>query len=312
MNILMVGHSRAGKTSYMAGLYKEFGELNENFGLLMTDSDKRDNLIRLGQAIERGCYPSGTDIASQYQFYLQYDNESLIPFNWYDYRGGALSESSKNSADAKDLLRRMNMADALIIFLDGEKITRMTDEDLEDEYDILLWAIQNAVSKRSLDGEYYPVSFIITKGDLYSNSEPLLNSPGLNYFMPLIKNIANSENTAGMIGIVQVSTEGIYNVYSPLIFSLYYGMHHYTRTRMKSINAEIDRYNSYSPGLFDDICTFLDNLCGGNARTDRQLSIESAKKIEEEKRKIEKLNQLSTEMEEILNKLVEYNMIIKF
>ncbi len=124
MNILMVGHSRAGKTSYMAGLYKQFGDEPEGFGLWMSDSNKRDNLIRLADGIMRGYYPNGTDIASQYLFYLQYDNELLIPFNWYDYRGGALSESSKYSADAQELLRRMNSADALIVFLDGEKLLK--------------------------------------------------------------------------------------------------------------------------------------------------------------------------------------------
>lgn len=312
MNILMVGHSRAGKTSYMAGLYKQFGDKPDGFGLWMSDSNKRDNLIRLGQGIERSYYPNGTDIASQYQFYLQYDNELLIPFNWYDYRGGALSESSKYSADAQELLSRMNSADALIVFLDGEKITQMTDEDLEDEYDILLWAIQNTVSRRSLDGTYFPVSFVITKGDLYPNYGLLLNSPGLSYFMPLIKNICNSTNAAGMIGVVEVSKEGISNVFSPLIFSLYYGMHHYINARVESMNAEIEKYNSYDPGLIDDFFVGLDHLFGGDSKTDRQLAAESMERIQEENQKLETLKALSSGMEEILKNLVEHDIIIKF
>lgn len=312
MNILMVGHSRAGKTSYMAGLYKQFGDKPDGFGLWMSDSNKRDNLIRLGQGIERGYYPNGTDIASQYQFYLQYDNELLIPFNWYDYRGGALSESSKYSADAQELLSRMNSADALIVFLDGEKITQMTDEDLEDEYDILLWAIQNTVSRRSLDGTYFPVSFVITKGDLYPNYGLLLNSPGLSYFMPLIKNICNCTNAAGMIGVVEVSKEGISNVFSPLIFSLYYGMHHYINARVESMNAEIEKYNSYDPGLIDDFFVGLDHLFGGDSKTDRQLAAESMERIQEENQKLETLKALSSGMEEILKNLVEHDIIIKF
>lgn len=312
MNILMVGHSRAGKTSYMAGLYKQFGDETDGFGLWMSDSNKRANLVRLAQGIERGYYPNGTDIASEYQFYLQFDNELLIPFNWYDYRGGALSESSKYSADAQELLRRMNSADALIVFLDGEKITRMTDDDLEEEYDILLWAIQSTISKRSSDGTYFPISFIITKGDLYSTYEPLYNSSGLNYFMPLIKNISNSKNAAGMIGIVEVAKEGISNVFSPLVFSLYYGMHHYIKARIQSMNAEIDKYNSYNPGVIDDICTQLDKWLGYDVKTDRQLAAESMERINSENEKLETLKGLSSGMEEILKKLVEHNMIIRF
>lgn len=312
MNILMVGHSGAGKTSYMAGLYKQFGGETNGFGLWMSDSNKRDNLIHLAHGIERGYYPNGTDIASQYQFYLQFDNELLIPFNWYDYRGGALSESSKYSPDAQELLRRMNSADALIVFLDGAKITKMTDDDLEEEYDILLWAIQNTISKRSSDGTYFPISFIITKGDLYPYYDVLLNSPGLNYFMPLIKNISESKNAAGMIGIVEVSKIGISNVFSPLIFSLYYGMHHYIRARIECMNAEIEKYNSYDPGLIDDFFVGLDHLFGGDSKTDRQLAAESLERIQEEKQKLENLEALSSGMEEILNKFVEHNMIIKF
>ena len=33
MNILMIGHSQSGKTSYMAGLYKLYGDKAEGFGL---------------------------------------------------------------------------------------------------------------------------------------------------------------------------------------------------------------------------------------------------------------------------------------
>lgn len=310
MNILMVGHSRAGKTSYMAGLYKQYGNKTDGYGLWMSDSNKKQNLVRLAQGIDRGHYPNGTDIASQYEFYLQYDNELLIPFNWYDYRGGALSESSKYSADAQDLLRRMSSADALIVFLDGEKIIKMTDDDLEDEYDILLWAIQNTISKRYSDGTYFPISFIITKGDLYSNHDPLINSPGINYFLPIIKNISNSNNTAGMIGVVEVSKEGVSNVFSPLIFSLYYGMHHYINARIESMNAEIEKYNSYDPGIIDDICCWLDNnVFGMNSKTDRELAAESMKRIQRENQKLKTLKALSSGMEQILNKLAENDMI---
>ena len=33
MDILMIGHSRSGKTSYMAGLYKLYGDAPNGFGL---------------------------------------------------------------------------------------------------------------------------------------------------------------------------------------------------------------------------------------------------------------------------------------
>ena len=39
MNILMVGHSRSGKTSFMAGMYRYLGESTEGYGI----SAKKEN-----------------------------------------------------------------------------------------------------------------------------------------------------------------------------------------------------------------------------------------------------------------------------
>lgn len=312
MDILMIGHSRSGKTSYMAGLYKLYGDDPNGFGLWMSDSSKSQKLKHLAANIDKGIYPEGTDIASEYNFWLQYNNSLLVPFNWYDYRGGALLESTKNSKDAQLLVDRINNADALIVFLDGEKITSLTDDDLEEEYEVIMWAIQKAIHKRVNDGNYFPISFIITKGDMYSSYEPLYNSNGIDYFMPLIKSIAKSEVAAGMLGVVEVSKDGVFNVFSPLIFSLYYGMHHYINQRISTINSEIERYNNLDPGLFDDIICGLDNLFGGSAKSDRDMAIESLRKIEEEKNKLQMLDSLSDVMQEIIKILKEKNLIIGF
>lgn len=307
MKILMIGHSRSGKTSFMAGLYKLYGDDPEGFGLWMSDSSKKANLKKMGDNIARGYYPAGTDIASEYKFWLQYDNELLIPFDWYDYRGGALSETSKTSPDAQRLIEQIDIADALIVFLDGEKIVDMEDDDLEEEYDVLLWAIQKSISNRATNGSYFPISFVITKGDLYQTYEPLYTSPGLKYFMPILKNVSQSDVAAGMIGVVEVSKDGINNVFFPLIFSLYYGMHHYINERVSSINAEIDRYNNLDPGLLDDIGSFL---FGG--KPDREKAQECIQKIEKEKVQLQTLESLSEVMEKILAYCRENSLIIQF
>ena len=78
------------------------------------------------------------------------------------------------------------------------------------------------------------------------------------------------------------------------------------------MNAENEKYNSYDPGLIDDFFVGLDHLFGGDSKTDRQLAAESLESIQEEKQKLENLEALSSGMEEILNKFVEHNMIIKF
>jgi len=290
----MIGHSRSGKTSYMAGLYKLYGDDPNGFGLWMSDSSKSQKLKTLGANIDKGIYPEGTDIAAEYNFWLQYDNSLLIPFNWYDYRGGALLESSKNSKDAQALVDKINNADALIVFLDGEKITSLTDDDLEEEYEVLMWAIQKAVANRSSEGNYFPISFIITKGDLYDNYSVLIDSPGVDFFMPLLKNIKNSKNSVGMLGVVEVSQEGIFNVSAPLFFSLNYGLHHYAEERLSYINSEIKKYEDRS---------WLGKIWHSD---------DFLEKMKNEKNKLEELEALNNVLQKIVNKLKDDNKIIVF
>lgn len=308
MDILMIGHSRSGKTSYMAGLYKEFGNKEKGIGIWTSDYSKQSKLKRIADNISHGIYPTGTDIASEYDFWLQIDNRLVIPFNWYDYRGGALSESSKTSRDAQKLIEKIENADALIVFLDGEKIVEDTDEDAEDDYEILLWAIQKAVSRKRLgSGNYFPISFVITKGDLYADYSPLYDSDGLEYFTPFFKTIRDGNTVAGMISICEVAKTGVYNVFSPLLFSLYYGMPEYISKRMDAINKEIDYYNTLYPNILDDIWT---TIFGGTS--DRELARKSLQKIEEEKQNLEYLESMSKDMWDALNSLAENNHIIKF
>lgn len=294
MNILMIGHSRSGKTSYMAGLYKLYGDDPNGFGLWMSDSYKKTKLNRLGENIQNGIYPEGTDIASEYNFWLQYDDSLLIPFDWYDYRGGALLENSKSSSAAKELVNKINAADALIVFLDGEKITNMTDDDLEEEYEVLFWAIQKAISNKSSDDYYYPISFVITKGDLYDDYSDLIDSPGVEYFMPLFKTISNSKSTVAMLGVVEVSSDGISNVSAPLFFSLNYGLHHYAEERLAEINSEIAKYEDRS---------WLGKMWHAD---------EFIEKMNKEKSKIEELEALGEVLQKIVNKLKDDNNILIF
>ena len=70
------------------------------------------------------------------------------------------------------------------------------------------------------------------------------------------------------------------------------------------------RANVYN--RFDDIICGLDNLFGGSAKSDRDMAIESLRKIEEEKNKLQMLDSLSDVMQEIIKTLKEKNLIIGF
>ncbi len=313
MKILMVGHSRSGKTSYMAALYKQFGGNSESLGIVTNDYKKRGKLERLGDNLSSGIYPKGTDIASEYNFYLTIDGKTIIPFDWYDYRGGALLQNSKSSPDVAKLIKKINEADALIVFLDGEKLSKEVNlDDFEDEYDVLIWAIQKAISSKRKD-TYFPVSFVMTKGDMSEDYSALYDSEGLNYFMPLIENIKGGSTASGMLTVCEVARSGIYNILPPLLFSLYYGMPEYISHRMKSLNSEIEYYNNLWPNLLDDLFGGLSDFFGsGNYKTDRAMAAESMKKIQEEQENLQFLTNCQDGIKEVLDGWVKQNVIFCF
>lgn len=308
----MVGHSSSGKTSYMAGLYGIFGDDKDGIGITTYDQNKNKRLKKIARNIHLGIYPTGTDIASEYNFHLTINGNSIIPFNWYDYRGGALSQSSKKSPEVATLVNKIREANALIVFLDGEKIVQSTDDELEEEYEILLWAIQKSIGSKK-NNNYFPISFVMTKGDLYEDYSVLYESNGLEYFMPLIKNIKSGQTAAGMVTACEISSSGIYNVFPPLLFSLYYGMSDYINKRINYLNSEVEYYNKLWPNLLDDIFGGLSEIFGsGSYKTDRQQARESMAKIQQEKSNLELLESCQKGMKEQIDSWVEENVIFAF
>lgn len=263
MDVLMIGHSRSGKTSYMAGLYRNYGNVQSGFGIIASVKDEERQLKALGENLSRGIYPSQTDIAEEYDLWLTHDGRKIIPFNWYDYRGGALLESSKTSKATQDLIERIEKADALIIFLDGDSIIE-DDAQQEESYDTLIWTISKAISKLQND-TVLPISFVITKGDLYESYKDCLYTPGFNYFSGLLSTISKSKNIKGMVTVCQVTSTKTTNVFQPLLFSLYYGMDGYIEHEMARLSEkgrELDKEEQkllplWYEGTWGDIDDFV-------------------------------------------------------
>ena len=118
MNILMVGHSRSGKTSFMAGMYKYLGESKEGYGIRAKNSTQKKNLERMAAGLSQNRYPAGTDVQQKYNFALTVDGEDIIPFNWIDYRGGILLSDDPDEGDMDKFLKAIKQSDALLVFLE--------------------------------------------------------------------------------------------------------------------------------------------------------------------------------------------------
>ena len=77
----MVGHSRSGKTSFMAGMYRYLGESTEGYGISAKKENQKEQLTKMALDLSKGRYPDGTNIQNEYEFSLNVHGEELVPFN---------------------------------------------------------------------------------------------------------------------------------------------------------------------------------------------------------------------------------------
>lgn len=249
MNILMVGHSRSGKTSFMAGMYKYLGESKEGYGIRAKNSTQKKNLERMAAGLSQNRYPAGTDVQQKYDFALTANGEDIIPFNWIDYRGGILLSDDPDEGDMDKFLKAIKQADALVVFLDGQKLADKSGRWMM-EYDILLSCIEN-----SLDVDHkswFPISFVITKCDLVPAGAQFY---GLERFNTLFSQIQASQKVGGTLIHSVINSESYYTPFLALAYCIYGGTPIYISKRVEAMQEAANRAQYHRPdtivgGLF--------------------------------------------------------------
>lgn len=241
MNILMVGHSRSGKTSFMAGMYKYLGESKEGYGIRAKNSTQKKNLERMAAGLSQNRYPIGTDVQQGYKFTLTADGEDVIPFNWTDYRGGILLSDDPDESDMNKFLKAIKNADALVVFLDGQKLADKSGRWLM-EYEILLSCIEN-----SLDVDHkswFPISFVITKCDLVPSGAQFY---GLERFNSLFSQIQSSQKVGGALIHSVINSESYFTPFLALAYCIYGGTPIYIKKRLEAMQYASSRAESHRP-----------------------------------------------------------------
>ena len=165
MNIVMLGHSNAGKTTYMAMMYELMRSGYGGFRVRAADRHRDRELLATARAIRQGVYPQPSSRRDVHTFKLTHRWRTVADFTWSDYRGGALSSRS-DDAEAEAVLSALVAADGLVLFVDAHRLaTAESSRRVGRRLTVLLL--------RALDERPGPVPVVIayTKADLVHGTE---------------------------------------------------------------------------------------------------------------------------------------------
>lgn len=301
----MVGHSRSGKTSFMAGMYRYLGECTEGYGISAKKKNQKEQLSKMASELSKDKYPDGTSIQSEYEFSLNVHGEELIPFNWIDYRGGILMSDDPTDSDVDDFMEALEKADALVVFLDGTKLIESSAK-WNIEYDLLLSCIEKSLSVKH--NSCFHISFVITKCDMVI---PGTTFWGLSRFDSLFRQINNSQNVYAMLIQCRITSESYFTPFLVLAFSVYGGTPIYIRRITEAINkakrkAEEHRPTSLLGKIFGVGEILLSDLFGiiDMAWETEYEKTWAAEKNEEEL--MEKLSELQSRADELHEKIEKW------
>jgi hypothetical protein len=298
MKVMMVGHESSGKTTFMAAMYSLINKGIENYSIVCQDEVKHLNLIKLSSSILSGKYPTGTDIHSEYNFFLRYGSESVINFDWYDYRGGALNDKSEKSSEVQELHDKIASADALIVFIDGEKM-KINDNPYASEIRRLGFFVQSAINKATQSSPY-PISLIITKGGGI-HGDNLLDIPGFSSVNNII-NLANGNNSVQLlVAVTEVNRYNVNNVQYPFLFSMYFGIQRQKANVTEKYNRQKQKVSEFNKksNLFDDVFCFF----SGDS-TYKDMAIKQLNKMKDSEVKI---NFLASHLHKIQRIIIDAN-----
>ncbi|TAE60617.1 MAG: hypothetical protein EAZ76_02505 [Nostocales cyanobacterium] len=171
--ILALGASGAGKTVFLASLYKELSTQGKyGFYVDVENQHQKKKLNQIYTKIITGeTWPPGTIRSefSEWKFTCKVKNEDLndypaCDFTYYDYCGGRLTDTSYYDEEFDTLVRQ---ADSLLGLLDGQKIYGILNETNNLLSQTFLTVDLPSIIKQ-MQKSTVPVHFIITKWDLLS------------------------------------------------------------------------------------------------------------------------------------------------
>ncbi|WFE29289.1 hypothetical protein O7623_08905 [Solwaraspora sp. WMMD791] len=231
MEIVMLGHSAAGKTTYVSLMYALMHTGYGGFSLRAADQGDHQSLIGAAEWILAGRYPPASDQRAVFELVLRHDGADVFPFSWRDYRGGTLSERS-DSPQAAQLHADLRSAGGIVIFCDSA--TLLTDRRAGRDVRTIVSHVQRALDARG--DEITPLVIVLTKADLVDLDDEKVTEQLGAPFMPLIEAVARTSHIIGTLVPVACGPRPM-NVAVPVLWALRFGI----IGRARSLAASVDR-----------------------------------------------------------------------
>ena len=125
----ILGETGSGKTCYLLGMYYEMSMSVAGYTVIATDPDADKNLTLRYEMLKdksrgQSRFPAGTDDVQKFNFNLQYDYETILPFTWVDYPGGFLDATRRDvgSEQYKEVEQSIKESEMLFICIDGANL----------------------------------------------------------------------------------------------------------------------------------------------------------------------------------------------
>ena len=223
-NIITLGPSGAGKTVFLASLFKSLSIQGEHgFFLEVEDFKKKNILNTIYTEITSGeTWPRGTrGEVTKWVFNCCVKTRDLskypaCQFTYIDYAGGLLTDLDleEDEGIGFNFQTAVQDADAVLAILDGMKVLKFMEDKHLRERGVLVWMQRDLPGILQLVdncGKDTPVHFIISKWDLLENRYSLLEIRNrLLEKVTEFKNVIHSRINAGCpVRIIPISSIGI-------------------------------------------------------------------------------------------------------
>ncbi|MCX7922075.1 MAG: hypothetical protein N3B21_08710 [Clostridia bacterium] len=257
MNILMLGNSFSGKTTYMVSTYGLMQKPIKGFTLKAINGNDHEMFTKLFSNIKSSNkYPFGTDKRNVYKFHLMYHSRRVLDFSWKDYRGGMINESSQGNDDIEQLKKDIKTSDAIMMFFEADALKN--NESERTRVRKILSIVNQYVGE--IDK---PLSIIIllTKYDLVmddleinQNFERLL-SPLESFLMAVEQN----DNIVAHVIPVSCTKRGIMHIDFPIMALMYHGIIKEYVSLADQVKKHSEKAQTYvqKSGIFDSLVSLV-------------------------------------------------------